>query len=170
MLAQIRDLDPKTNNKEIINRAKAVLEHRFDNHIYCSIDWCYNLQARSLQQRHTKPKTGGYYTKAKENECYLALKSALEPFMKKELLVESMHDMSTQNNEALNNSIAHLCPKTKHLSSTHTILTRVAIAVCYCNMGFGQFYKLLLENQLHVDTTPMKNIERLDQKIISVMN
>ena len=48
-------------------------------------------------------------------------------------------------NESLHNSIAHLCPKSKHLSSTNTLLTRVEVVVCCANMGAGKYYTKMVE-------------------------
>ena len=59
-------------------------------------------------------------------------------------LSESCHNMSTQMNESLNNYIARLCPKHKHLSNTNTLLTRVLVVVASKNMGFEHFYLKIL--------------------------
>ena len=65
-------------------------------------------------------------------------------------LLESVHPMTTQKNEAMNNCIARLLPKTKHFSKTPIILTRVEVAVCYCNLGLGNFYTTICDKLMVV--------------------
>ena len=55
MFVGLRNLDPEKDKKEIIKRGKAILEHRFGNHKYCDIAWCYYLQAKVLKKRYKTP-------------------------------------------------------------------------------------------------------------------
>ena len=140
MLYSLRELDPIKDIKEIMKRGKAVLEHRFNNHTYCG-DWCFWVKAKQEGRTYKRPDKPGYHTKRTDMERYKSLKSVLEKFTTKEVLCESTHTMSTQKNEALNTSIARLCPKAKHLSSTTTLRTRVEVVVCCTNMGPDKYYE-----------------------------
>ena len=56
---------------------------------------------------------------------YEQLKEIFDKFTCDKVLKESLHWMNTQQNEAMNNAIARLWPKNKHLSKTTTLLTCV---------------------------------------------
>lgn len=163
MLSAIRTMDRDTNQKEMVKKAKAVLEHRFSVHTYCDPKWCHHLRAKEEGKKHRKPNENGYYTKSKFPDKYKDLKTALSPFMTKEVLLESVHSMNTQKNESLNNSIARLCPKSKHFASTATLLTRVQIVVSFANLGPEVFYKMLLSD-LGIEEQEHLNIERMQKK------
>ena len=72
---------------------------------------------------------------------YIQLKELFDQFTCEDVIKDSVHSANTQKNEALNNVIACLCPKNKHLCGSLTLLTRICIAVTYTNIGFEEFYK-----------------------------
>ena len=81
-----------------------------------------------------------------------------------------MHSANTQKNEALNNVIARLCPKKKHLCESLTLLTRVCIAVAYTNIGCEEFYKKVLKcigvsnvNEDIFSNILLRSLQRFDQ-------
>ena len=143
MLSDIRGMDRVKDMKKVVNMAKSVLEKNFNNHKLCDIKWCYSLQEK--EKKRTLTQEHRYLTKSKHRETYTQLQIVLEKFMSTESLRESMHDMTTQKNEALNIAIAWLCPKFKHLSSTMTLTTWICTVICINNMGYDMFYEKLLE-------------------------
>ena len=46
VLNQVKDLKMETEWDKIVRRMKAPLEHLFDDHTYCDIEWCYSPQAK----------------------------------------------------------------------------------------------------------------------------
>ena len=147
MLARVSKMDPEKDEKEILNAGKAVLEHRFDNHAFCK-SWCYHVKAKELGKKCKQPVKPGYYNRRKHANKYKELKDVLSRFMTKTVLCESAHTMSTQKNESLNQSISCLVPKTKHFASYDTLLTRVALAVSFNNVGISKFYSQLMKELL----------------------
>ena len=92
------------------------------------------------------------------------MKEIFDKFTCEKLLKESLHWMNTQQNEAMNNVIARLCPKNKHLSKTTTLLTRVCIAITYSNIGISKMYSLLLQRLgIPITRNLKKCLKRLDQ-------
>ena len=118
-------MDRDKEKEEMVKKEKAVLEHRFSNHTYCDSKWCNHLHAKNEGKKVIKGKR--YYTNWKNGDKCKTLKEFLAPFMKEDVLLESVHSMSTQKNESMNHSIYHLCPKSKHLGNTSTLLTRVRV-------------------------------------------
>lgn len=110
-----------------------------------------------------KPCTKGYYKKTHMDK-YLSMKECMQDFMKEEVFLESVHTMSNPKNEAMNNSIARLCPKSKHFWGTATLLTRVYVAVAYCNMGVESFYQKLF-SVLNGTESPICFVNRMGNKI-----
>ena len=101
---------------------------------------------------------------------YNQLKEIMEKFTSEQVIRESLHWNSTQKNEAMNQVIARLCPKHKHLSESLTLLTRVCVAISYTNVGMTNFYTQVLNKLgINVDvdnpTTQLlyKTLHRLDQ-------
>ena len=81
---------------------------------------------------------------------YKQLKEIMKKFTSEKVIRESLHWNSTQKNEAMNQVIAQLCPKFKHLSESLTLLTRVCVAILYTNIGMTNFYTQVL-NKLGIN-------------------
>ena len=67
----------------------------------------------------------------------------------------------------MNTSVARLCPKFKHLSTTNTLRTRVCVAICYTNMGVAKFYTTLLEKLFpnnSIQTITSEALQKLDEQ------
>mgnify|MGYP003323756702 CR=1 FL=1 len=145
MLYDIRSLNWEDDATTIKNMAKAPLEHRFGEHKYCSEKWCRVLQAKKEGKSYSPPALDPFLCKKKDKQIYEQFKEIFDKFTSEKILKESLHWMNTQQNEAMNNVIARLCPKNKHLSETTTLLTRVCIAITYSNIGISKMYSLLLQ-------------------------
>ena len=91
-------------------------------------------------------------------------------FTSEQVICESLHWNSMQKNKAINQVIAQLCPKNKHLSESLTLLTRVCVAILYTNVGMNNFYTKVLNKldiSMNVDNPMLqllcKTLSRLDQ-------
>lgn len=159
MLSSIKHLDPKQDMGMVKKKAKAVLDHHFNIHKNCDVNWCYSLQAKQkgLTYHHK------HLSKKHHAEEYTQLEIALYPFSTEYMLRESMHTMNTPKNEAMNTSIARLCPKFKHLSNTVSLPTRIAVAIGISNLGYHVFYHTLLQ-QISSQEMSVPNIQRLEMK------
>ena len=169
MLYNIRDMKWETDQEEIMRKVQAPLEHRFNNHCYCSNSWCQFLQA-SKDGKTYSPPAGSFYCKVADKALYDELKPVFDRFTSVEVVMESIHNMSTQINESMNNVITQLCPKLKHVSESITLLTRVCLAVAYSNIGFTSLYNKILD-KLGVDSSSLndpstrilvKTLQRID--------
>ena len=69
------------------------------------------------------------------------MKEAYQPFTTEERLQESLHNYSTQKNEAMNNSIAKYAPKIRTYSTTMALTNRIMIAIGTCNFGYVTFWQ-----------------------------
>ena len=170
MLFDIRQLDWNKDRKLIMDKAKAPLEHRFNNHVYCDPSWCRSKRASTEGKIYSAPDHDPFYCKEKHSEMYKQLKELFDHFTSEEIIQDSVHSANTQKNEALNNVIAHLCPKNKHLCESLTLLTRVCIAVAYTNIGFEEFYKKVLKcigvsnvNEDIFSNILLRSLQRFDQ-------
>ena len=122
-LKQIRRMDWEQDQQLILSKAKAPIEHVFDNHQYCSETWCYKLQAQNEGKVYNPPPNRPFWSKTKDSKAYKQLVTSLSRFQTSEALKESMYDMDTQANEALNQAVAQFCPKYKHFGTTMTLST-----------------------------------------------
>ena len=170
MLHDIRSLRYETDSKTIKHMTKAPLEHRFGNHTYWDMKWCCVLQAEEDRKCYTPPESDPFFCKKKDELMYEQLKEIMVRFTSEEVICESLHWMSSQKNEAMNQVIARLCPKNKHLSESLTLLTHVCVAISCTNVGMNNSYRKVLNKlgiSMDVDN-PMsqllcKTLNRLDQ-------
>ena len=114
---------------EFVKNANAPLEHLFNNHEYCSPDWCDALKARKEGRVYIHPE--GYCNKNTETgaKMYSQLAAITKKYGTASYLRQSMHPFNTQSNEALNFSQACLTPKSKSFHESFTFHHRHAIVV-----------------------------------------
>ena len=140
---------------EIKVASKAVIEHLFNNHEYCDSRWCRpkklleknkkNEVSESNEERLKnieiqRTKVSYYRSKTKDSTLYNQMNKSYLPFTTEERLKESLHNFSTQKNEAMNNSVAKYAPKTRTYSTSMSLTNRVMIAIGCCNLGFYLFW------------------------------
>ena len=147
------------DEKQILNKAKAPIEHVFDNHLYCSETWCYKLKAQKEGKVYHPPPNRPFYCKTKDSKMYKQLVTSLSRFQTSEALKESMHFLDTQSNEAMNQAVARFCPKFKHFGTTMTLATRVHLAIHIRNKGYKECY-LELFNKLGIKEETNRNLFR----------
>ena len=146
MLNQIQDLDIKNDWKKVKDSVSAPIEHIFDNHQHCNIDWCYSLKATKEGKQYTPSVQRPFYDKTgKYKSMYEQLISGLERFQTKRSIEECLHPFDTQKNESINQQIARFVPKFKHFGTTTALDTRVATVVGIVNYGYEKFYNELID-------------------------
>ena len=161
MVRQLSDLPESEYEK----RGKAVLEHHFDNHEYCSEKWC-KRKSETEEQRSLSTKQ--YRCKVKNKNLYLSLKSVVDKYVTKERLVECAHGSDTQVNESMNNTISWFAPKNKTYSGSLSLQIRIGMAVAINILGEDVFFASLYEecgitmsdvtlHGLHVQQTAKEN-------------
>ena len=115
---------------------------------------------------HHSQALSKYYSRKDHLLWYQQLKEVMDKFTHPELLLETVHTMSTQKNEAMNHSIASFAPKFYHFSGTPTLETRVQVAIGCNNMGTSAFYNSVICS-LTKETEPnetIPNFHRISKK------
>jgi len=166
ILKQVKLLDLVEDWKEIQKRVSAPIEHIFNNHQHCQVEWCYAKKAQQENKIYTPSETKPFYCKKKDKILYEQLCQAVEKFQTKRNVKECLHSFDTQMNEAINNIIPRYVPKYKHFGKTTTLDTRIAAVVGSKNMGYQSFYLTLLCMLVHTDVVNdsliAKGIKRID--------
>jgi hypothetical protein len=85
----------------------AVLEHHFDNHVFCG-PWCRRKHL-SILQRQSSDRY--YRNKEKDAALYEELNRLIQRFISVDKLKEVAHGMDTNVNESINNTISYFAPK-----------------------------------------------------------
>ena len=93
--------------------ARAILEHMFNNHVYCNSQWCLALRAQEEGKTYLNPSGWLSCSDDVGKKIYDQLKEVVNMYGNKFYLRQSMHGFSTQTNEALNQSQVMLTPKAK---------------------------------------------------------
>jgi len=78
MLQQVKKLDLEEQWEEIEKRVRAPIEHLFNNHQFCQIDWCYALQAQKEGNAYTPDKKKPVYCKVKDKKMFDQLQECLK--------------------------------------------------------------------------------------------
>ena len=63
MIKQVRKMNWPQDKEIIMRRTKAPIEHIFNNHEYCDINWCYALQERRDNKQYSPPPSRPFYDK-----------------------------------------------------------------------------------------------------------
>ena len=88
---------------------------------------------------------------------------AYQPYIKEEMLAQLQHSFSTQQNEAMNQSVASYAPKGKTYSLTDSLDTHVCIAGGIQILGYvGLWSKILSAFDIELDNNLRKHLESRD--------
>jgi len=143
-----RTLTEDMTDEQLTTRAKAVLEHHFDNHEHCG-DWCRRKPqyvGPFTKAEHKAQKKKFYRHKERDTKLYTTLQQKLARFISIDALREVCHDMDTNVNESLNNTIAWLAPKNKVYSGTLSLSNRICIALCISSLGTMVFFQRVFDS------------------------
>ena len=147
----IRSLPRMKSEVEYITAGKAVLEHHFDNHLYCGA-WCF----RSRQTPQQRQSSNRYYRNINNKEdakLYNILSDKIERFISLDRLKEVAHGMDTQANESFNNTASWLAPKNKVYCGSKSLQNRLSLAVGINTIGLVAYFKRLFK-VLGIKMTP----------------
>jgi hypothetical protein len=145
----VRSLNMDMSPEDMSMAGKAVLEHHFDNHIYCG-DWC----RRKLQTGQQLIDSTRYYRSLTlDAVLHETLEKLLARFITLENLREVAHGLDTQMNESFNNSASWLAPKNKIYCGSGSLTNRISIALGFQSIGSEEYYKRLFKD-LGITITP----------------
>jgi len=138
-----------TPPEEYVNKAKAVLEHHFDNHEFCG-EWC----SRKLQT-DTQRQEGKRYYRSKERDAklYVLLKSIVENYTTFDRLKDIAHGMDTNCCEAFNNLMTWYAPKNKIYCGSRSLWNRVCLCIGIISIGILPYFRRLFR-KLGIVMTP----------------
>jgi len=142
-----RTLTEDMTDDEIVNKAKAVLEHHFDNHQHCG-KWCRRKSqyVGPITKAEHKARRRKYYrNKERDAKLYSVLQQKIARFITVDALREVCHNMDTNVNESLNNTIAWVAPKNKVYSGTASLSNRMSIALSITSLGTMEFFRRLFD-------------------------
>ena len=128
---------------EFKQKANAVIEHLFDDHTFCSVEWCPVLKAQARQEEFKK---GQYRSKVKHAREYEQIKSALFPYLTDEKLREIHHPYDSQKNESFNKSASRTVPKGRTYSMTIALKARICIAAGVGNVGNYEYWTQVMDS------------------------
>ncbi len=90
----------------------------------------------------------------KDEKTYLQLKQVFDQYGSPSMMAQCNHPYSTQTNEALNNAVANVAPKTVCYSRTLSLNYRIALVIGIHNMGHVEYLRALF-NVNGVTITPI---------------
>ena len=124
---------------KIVSASKAVVEHLFNEHMYCDVKWCKPKQQMGKEKKEEGSQSF-YRCKKKDKKLYHQLLKVYEPFTTAKRLQESLHPFDTQGNEAMNASISKYAPKTKTYGMTISLTNRVMVCAGINNLGAENYW------------------------------
>jgi hypothetical protein len=116
---------------EFKRTSNAVVEHLFNDHTFCSDEWCPVLKAQANQHEYK----GVYRSKDKHAREYEQIKNALAPYLTDDKLKENHHPYDSQKNESFNKSATKYAPKGRTYAMMMALTARVSIAAGVANLG-----------------------------------
>jgi hypothetical protein len=131
----------KRPEEEWRHAADAILEHHFDNHIYCGA-WCPRKRMTVVQLA----ASGRYYRNkadASHQPLYDMLKKVVDRFTTMERLRECAHGMDTQINESFNNTTSWFAPKNKVYCGLQSLENQLSMAIGIGSLGLERYFHRL---------------------------
>jgi hypothetical protein len=116
-----------------------ILEHICGNHSNCDESWCYSKKAAILGKTVNPPKEH-YINKEANEKTYLQLKEVFDQYANPTMMVQCSNLFDTKTNEALNNAVANVVPKTVCYSGTSSLSSRISLIIGIHNMGHIPFF------------------------------
>jgi len=138
MAHMFASLSKMETDEDMVNAAKAVIEHHFNNHQCCG-EWCRRKNVDP--EKDNKKKY--YRCKDKDAKLHSELQARIERFIAIEALREVAHGMNTLMNESFNNTVSWVAPKNKVYSLSDSLQNRIALALGINGLGTLNYYKLL---------------------------
>ena len=189
MLRQARHLELE----DMSIKFKAVIEHLFDNHIYCDAQWCRPLRIEQQNDNNlpqgslcmkigitigernrppspvfptpTEPPQSYYRSKTEHSKLYDQMQRAYAPYTTPERIRESQHPYDTQLNESLNNVVAKFAPKNRTYAHSMSLSNRIAIVIGSHNYGSLRFWSKVYDSlSLPMSSALLNHLMFIDKK------
>jgi len=121
-----------------------ILDHICGIHEACDAAWC--CDKKSIEQNLPyNPPADHPLDKVKHPETYQQLKEHFDTYASMEMMQCCNHPHDTQTNEALNQAIANVAPKSVCYSGTISLNSCIAIVIGIHNLGLHAFFEVLFK-------------------------
>jgi hypothetical protein len=143
-------------------KAKAVVEHHFNDHSYCDASWC-SMKKGSDE----KTATGNlkYRCKDKYKLLYKQVSDVMDRFITTKKLKECHHGHSSQKNESMNRLVSRYIPKDRTYSQSMSMASRVCLAVGVDSVGHWEYYeRLFAETSVKLPLHTRIMLERMSKR------
>jgi len=122
-----------------------ILPHICGCHDSCDVTWCYDKKAAE-ENLPFNPPSDHRLDKVKYPETYNQLKEIFDQYASVDMMRYCNHPHDTQTNEALNQAIANIAPKSVCYSGNISLFSRIALVIGTHNMGYYEFYTTLFDD------------------------
>ena len=129
-----------------LNAAKAPLEHMFNNHTFCNVEWYNTLKAKADGKQYNHPDKFICKSTPNREKMHSQLSAITEKYGSELFIKQSAHPFNTQTNEAINQSQACLTPKSKSFHESRSFHHRHAIVVGTHNWGLHRYWTEVFTN------------------------
>jgi hypothetical protein len=128
--------------EELSEEVHNILHHICGVHDRCDASWCYGKKAIEENLPYYPP-SDHRLNKVKYPETYNQLETIFSQYASVEMMQYCNHPHDTQTNEALNQAIAVVAPKSVCYSGTVSLYSRIALVIGIHNMGYYYFFHAL---------------------------
>ena len=127
---------------EIVTASKSVVEHLFNEHMYCDEKWSKPKKETNSKEKEEDSQSF-YRCKQKDKKLYEQIWKAYAPFTTPKRLQESLHSFVTQGKEGMNASIEKYAPKKKTYGMTISLTNRVMACAGISNLGAVNYWNAI---------------------------
>lgn len=150
--------------EQFMKASNAPLEHLFNNHEFCSSEWC-------------PIKSGGKYEefkykdKHKDKNTYEKMKEIWKKFTSESRLRECWHTFDSQMNESMNFAVTRRAPKSRTYATTLSLRNRVLICVGEHNLGLDTYWCRVFDSMsIDIGRSLRNYLEKKQNDIIRIQN
>jgi hypothetical protein len=122
-------------------RSKAVIEHNFNDHLWCNPAWCAILRKKDLTQK--KNIQCKHCSKLEDMSFYVQAKKAIACYTTKEALRDLRHGFHSNKCEWLNGFITNSIPKNKHTCLSNINKAHINMNIGIDSLGYKRYFKRL---------------------------
>jgi len=130
--------------EEFETAMKAVLEHHFDNHEFCSPVWCHFREDSHRKSDDTTRAKLRNLSVEENKVVYIEMKKIHDAATTRENLLMLLHGYDSQKNEALNRAFTKLAPKNIVFSKTFSLFDRLSFVIIIDSVGYAEGLRRLL--------------------------
>jgi hypothetical protein len=146
---------------ELSGKIYNILEHVCGNHEQCNESWCYDSKAIKLNKEYKPP--ADHWIQKSDTNTYSQLKNIFNQYANVTQMAYCNHCFNTQTNEALNQAIATVAPKTTCYSGSISLYSRIGLVIGRHNLGWkGLFKKLCAHHNMTMTPILSRYLDRKD--------